>query len=226
MNSKTAVRMAVEAAPRPVPPASPQLAERDHELRAALFAIEVTATGLSRGRDQMASRQVDELMDGLVAEIRRVRALIDGHRASPTTFDLGDALAAVLACAGASGLDVRSSVPTGIEVGGRPDSTAQVVLALLDNVRQHAPGSPVELRVAVDGAVVELMVEDRGPGIDPSLSPIVFERGIRGAAGAGSGLGLHIARRVMREQGGDIVVRARCGGGTTFVLQFRSGAAR
>src|SRR5829696_7135160 len=150
--------MPTEQSPNPIPVAkskadkvvsraSARLAERDHEMRAALFAIEVAAAGLSRHRDRMTSRQVDELMDGLVAETRRVRALLHGGDARSTTFDLGDALAAVLACARATGLDVRSSVPSGIHVEGRPDSTAQIVVALLDNVRQHAASSSVELCV-------------------------------------------------------------------------------
>ena len=226
MTSNTATRGAVADPRRRVSPAPACLAERDHELRAALFAIEVTATGLSRGRDRMTSMQVDELMDGIAAEIRRVRALIDGSPEPTRTFDLAGAIAPVVACAYGAGLDVRCAVPAGIQVEGRPDSTAQVVAALLDNARQHARSSPVELHVARFGGSVVLTVEDLGPGVDASVRGRLFERGVRSAQSTGSGLGLHVARRLMREQGGDIAVRDRAGGGTTFALQFRSASPK
>jgi signal transduction histidine kinase len=165
--------------------------------------------------------QVDELMEGLLAEIRRVKALVDGHVGAPTRFDLGDAIAPVLACARPAGLQVVSSLPRGIMVQGRPDSTAQVVVALLDNARQHAPGSPVEVRAESHCDVATVFVEDRGPGIPRSAPERIFGRGVRGSASGGSGLGLYIARRVMAEQGGSIGVTARPGGGTSFVLRFR-----
>src|SRR4051812_37086507 len=75
LTSKSA-HAARSKASKVVSKASARLAERDHEMRAALFAIEVAAAGLSRNRDRMTTRQVDELMDGLVAETRRVRALL------------------------------------------------------------------------------------------------------------------------------------------------------
>jgi signal transduction histidine kinase len=197
------------------------LAERNHELRAALFGIEASAAGLSRHRERLTSVQVDELVEGLVAEIRRVKALVDGQVGAPTRFDLGDAIAPVLACARGAGLQVVSSLPRGIMVQGRPDSTAQVVVALLDNARQHAPGSPVEVRAESRCEVATVFVEDRGQGIPGSAPERIFGRGVRGSDSGGSGLGLYIARRVMAEQGGSIGVSARPGGGTSFVLRFR-----
>ena len=161
-------------------------------------------------------------MDGLVAEIRRVRALFDGRRtAALGTFDLGDAMRPVVACAQASGLDVSFFLPHGVEVEGRRDSAAQVLVALLENVRRHAWSSPVDVRVAVLDDAVVVFVEDRGPGIPAPLRRDVFEWGVRGEESSGSGLGLHIARRLMAEQGGSIAVRPRRGGGASIVLRFR-----
>jgi signal transduction histidine kinase len=194
--------------------------ERDHELRAALYGMEALARGLCEHRDQLPSGQVDELLKSLVAEIRRVRALVAGRVGRPRTFDLAEAIGPVISCARASGLDVRCVVPAGTEVMGRRNCTAQVVLALLDNARKHAPGSVVTLKIGkLDGAVV-LFVEDRGPGIAAELRERVFERGARGDGTAGSGLGLCVAKRLMAEQGGTIECRSRRGGGASFVLRF------
>jgi signal transduction histidine kinase len=197
------------------------LGERDRELWAALLGIEASASGLSQHRDQLTSRQVDDLVDGLVAEIRRVRTLFDGRAVTADTFDLGDAIRRVVACAKASGLDVAFFLPPGVEVQGDRGSAAQVLVAVLDNVRQHAESSPVDVRVAVLDDVVDVFVEDRGPGIPAPLRRRVFERGVCGGETGGSGLGLHIAHRLMTDQGGSISVRARRGGGTTLALRFK-----
>jgi signal transduction histidine kinase len=218
--SSNPIRIAKSKADKVVSMVSARLAERDHEMRAALFAIEVAAAGLSQHRDRMTPRQVDELMDGLVAETRRVRALLHGGDARATSFDLAAALAPVIACARAAGLDVRSSVPSGVQVEGRPDSTAQIVVALLDNVREHASSSPVELRLELHDNTATLSVADRGPGIDRTVSDRMFERGVRGGASAGSGLGLYVARRLMEDQRGTIDVRTGPAG-AEFVLEFR-----
>ena len=226
MMLETAVRRAGDDCATQVLADLSGLAERDHELRAALFAIEVTAAGLCRDRDRMCSRDVDALLDAVVVEIGRVRILLDGHRSSSTSFDLSEAIAAVVACARASGLVVNSSIPPGVQVQGRADSIAQVVVALVDNVRRHAGGSPVELGVAGHDDTVVLTVADRGPGLDAAVRRRLFERGARRATSDGSGLGLYLARRLLTDEGGEITVEARPGGGTTFLVQLQAGWPR
>jgi signal transduction histidine kinase len=195
--------------------------EQEHELRAALFGIQASAEALSLHRQHLTDLQFDELTRGMVKEVRRLRALVAGRTGAPTRFDLGEAIGPVIACARAAGLDVSCSVPRGIMVEGQPDSTAQVVLALLDNARQHAAASPVEVRATALCGAVALCVEDRGRGVSEMSPERLLDRGVRGADSTGSGLGLFIARQLMAEQGGSIVVRSRVGGGASCVLRFR-----
>jgi signal transduction histidine kinase len=196
-------------------------AELRHEARAALLGIEAAATGLSRHRDVLSVEQIDELAHGLVAEIRRLRGLLDSRAAAPATFDLREAFLPVLTCARADGLDVRSSLPRGIEVVGTPDRAAQVLLALLTNAKHHAPGSPVEIRAVVADDEVSVYVEDRGPGIPTSLHERVFERRMKAVGSDGSGLGLFIARQLMEEQHGCIDIEPHAGRGASLILRFR-----
>jgi two-component system OmpR family sensor kinase len=196
-----------------------QDAELRHEARAALLGIEAAASGLTQHR-LLTSEQTDDLSNGLVAEVRRLLDLLDGRSSGVATFDLHDAIAPVLTCARAEGLDVRSSVPRGLEVAGNADSTAQVLLALLTNAQRHAAGSPVEVGASRTADGVTLHVEDRGPGVPESLQERVFERHMRAVGSDGSGLGLFIARRLMEEQNATIAVRPRDGGGSAFMLHF------
>jgi two-component system sensor histidine kinase TctE len=99
----------------------------------------------------------------------------------------------------------------------------QVLRNLLDNARLYAPGSPVDIRAEQRDEWVVLLVEDQGPGVPLPVRKAVFERGRRGPAAEGtqgSGLGLYVASRLMHEQGGDLWVTDRTGGGASFVMSL------
>ena len=92
---------------------------------------------------------------------------------------------------------------------------------LLENASRYCPpGSRIILRGRGNGHRLELSVEDNGPGIDPADLPMVFEKFYRGkkagTRGKGSGMGLAIARAIVRAHGGDIEVSSSLGNGTVF----------
>lgn len=195
-----------------------------HELRSALFGIEASAIAIAQHRTAIDPSEFDELANGLASEIHRVRSLVDRRAGAPAEFDLAAALGPVITCARASGMRIHATLASGTMVVGRADHAAQVVASLLDNVRHHADGSPVDISVACDDRWTCLYVEDQGPG--PSTWPEhdPFERGARGDRSHGSGLGLFTARRLMSRAGGRIWLQARPCGGTCVVLAFRPGA--
>jgi signal transduction histidine kinase len=193
--------------------------ERAHELRAALFGIEVSAHGLCRHRALLTDNQLDELADGLAHDVRRVRMLLEDRSGEPSTFDLAEAVGPVIACSRASGLDVRCWVPRGIRVVGDRHRTAQVVLGLLDNARSHAPASPVEVRAIELCGKVALYVEDAGVVCRARCAPASSSAVCVATQHWFRARSLR-RRRVMTEQGGAIAARSRPGGGATFVLHF------
>ena len=69
-------------------------------------------------------------------------------------------------------------------------------------------------------AVIEVAVEDGGPGPDPAQRPALFDPFFSGrAAGRGRGLGLPVAWRLARQQGGDVRLDvAPPTGPTRFIL--------
>ena len=206
--------------PSPAPGIDHDRAELRHDARAALLGIEAAAHGLSRHRDLLTPDQWDELSNGLVAEVHRLGSLIDGRVDTTCCFDLRGALMPVIACAHADGLRVEVDVRTGVDVAGSREGTSRALLSLLDNARVHAPGSRVSVRAVVGAHEVAVHVDDRGPGVPATLRGFLFERGARGATSEGSGLGLHVARRLMEQSGGSMAHEPRAGGGSSFVMRL------
>jgi signal transduction histidine kinase len=101
-----------------------------------------------------------------------------------------------------------------------------VVRNLLENAVKYAPGSaPVRVAIArdADGRRVTVRVRDEGPGIPLDEQPVVFDKFVRGAAARatgirGTGVGLALARQIVRAHGGEISVESEVGVGSTFTV--------
>jgi len=199
--------------------ATDELAERDHEMRAALFGIQAVARALYESRDRLRSADVDQLALAIESEVRRLHLMLEPRPKQTTVFDLGDAILPAIIMVSALGVVVRNTVPVGTWVRGNREDTAQVVLAVLDNARIHAQ-SEIDVSVRSRGGFSRLWIEDRGPGMPPTTRRAMFKRGRHSAQSPGSGLGLFIGERLMAEQGGLLSAAPRPGGGTPFVLQL------
>jgi signal transduction histidine kinase len=191
--------------------------ERAHETRTALLAIQ-SATRQLDTSGGVGPRQTT-LRDALDAEIELLRGLVerDGNAPACEPFDLAAAVMPVVACQRAAGLDVQTELTAGLTAVGRALEIAQVLQTLLDNARAHAPGSPVVVRTSRQAKWALLYVEDRGPGVAAARRDRIFGRGVTTAA-SGSGLGLYVARQLVRDQDGDLWVEDRPGGGASFVV--------
>ncbi len=128
--------------------------------------------------------------------------------------------AMVLADGKAVSVQLRCAV-NGAVVSGDPDRLHQLFVILLDNaIRYSHPHGTVTVDVGAGPAGVVVCIRDEGIGIDADELDRVFERFYRGddaAAhhGAGSGLGLPVAKAIAAAHEGRIVLDSRPGAGTT-----------
>ena len=100
-----------------------------------------------------------------------------------------------------------------------PRKIKQAVINLVQNALEASPADGVvEIRIE-GGDVVRAAVLDRGPGIEANLGDKIFEPGVTTKA-RGSGLGLTIARALVRQHGGDVTLEPREGGGTVATMQL------
>lgn len=84
-----------------------------------------------------------------------------------------------------------------------------VMRELLGNAFRFAGAGEVVVRVRRDGAMAHIEVEDSGPVIEPERAASIFERYVTDtkAQNTGLGLGLYIAREVVRLHGGEMGLR-------------------
>jgi signal transduction histidine kinase len=111
---------------------------------------------------------------------------------------------------------------------GDPGSVARILRILLENAMRVSPPRSeitVELR---NGDRASLSVCDRGPGVDPRESDLIFDRFKRGRATggqAGFGLGLAIGRELAERMGGELVLEDSEQPGARFTLRLPAARA-
>jgi signal transduction histidine kinase len=128
-----------------------------------------------------------------------------------------------------SRVPVDTTAVSAAPVQGSEADLGRLVRNLLENAARHATGRVAVSSASADG-VVELVVQDDGPGIPPDQRDRVFERFVRldGARspGSGAGLGLAIVATVAARHHGTVSAADRDGGGTTVTVRLPAAAVR
>lgn len=109
------------------------------------------------------------------------------------------------------GLHVESELPA-LDVTARmsAEDLETVFNNLLENVRQHAPGSVARIAATLNGERLLITNSDDGPGISAANAAQVFEPFFTTARNAGStGLGLPIVRALLAVHQADIRIEPR-----------------
>ena len=188
-----------------------------HDLRTPLFSLrgylEAIATGIGDPRDRLdrarvKAQQIDRLVTGL---FDYARADID-ERPRLQAADLAeaviDAAAAFELAADERGVKLRVTAHTRPSVTIDRDGFERALANVLDNALRHTPREgTVDVACGEDAGQAFVRVIDDGPGIAPDLLPHLFELTARTASSSridGAGLGLTIAARLLRNQGGTI----------------------
>lgn len=207
-----------------------------HELRNPIGGL---ALGLEQlERDPSAQPQLLPMMHRQLAVARRITE--DLHEAArymsgqvklqpesiPLSTLVHDAVAGTRTLLDARRVDVHLDLRPDIAVVGDAVRLTQVVSNLLANAAKHGhEGGNVWVTLDRSETHAELRVCDDGPGIDPALLPVIFEPFVqaphdREHSHGGLGLGLAIARQLVRLHGGTIAALSRPGGGTVMSIQL------
>jgi signal transduction histidine kinase len=172
-----------------------------------------------------AGRHLLSLVDDLV-DLQAVER--PDFRTEAEEIDLADVArrAAGLLAVRAGDSGVRIDAPAASDTlltTGEFKRALQVVMNLLTNAIRHSPeGGQVWIRTDREGDLGALIVCDQGKGIPAEDQARIFEKFERldPADGAGTGLGLYIARRLARAMGGDLAVDSAPGQGARFTFSL------
>jgi len=122
----------------------------------------------------------------------------------------------------AAGIDVRCSIAPDIQVMVDRDLFSQVLQNLASNaVKYNRVGGWICLRLGAANGSARLAISNSGPGISPKQRARIFDRfhrGDRTRAPDGLGLGLSLAREIVRAHHGELVLEQTGSDMTTFQL--------
>jgi signal transduction histidine kinase len=194
-----------------------------HDLRTPITRLKLRAEFIDDDEQrQKFMADLDEL-DAMVSA-----TLVFGRDTADTepavAFDLVALLRTVLDdCADArpdAAENLTFSGPAHLTVTGRILALKRSFANLVGNAAKFGDSARVDLRVSEGLATVT--IEDDGPGLPPDELERIFEpfyrvEDSRNRETGGTGLGLPIARNILRAHGGDVVLGNRAGGGVRAV---------
>jgi signal transduction histidine kinase len=195
---------------------------RLHEVASTVAGITSVSRLINEPTVVLPRQRRSLLQDTMDAELSRLARLMMDESGAVTEFALDDVLRRLVVAQQAQGRSVNWR-PSGMSVVGRPDDLTEALHVLLDNSAKHGRGSGTTVEVRRRDDTVEIHVSDLGPGIPPELRAHVFEWGTRGNGSGGNGLGLCIARELVEQQGGSLVLDDSPRTGTTFIVGVLAG---
>ncbi|MEC8557543.1 MAG: ATP-binding protein [Planctomycetota bacterium] len=111
----------------------------------------------------------------------------------------------------------KHEVRASFESEGIHRSLLNVLTNAIDACTEVEKGQ-IEIEVEVKGSMVHITVMDNGPGIAEEDQPLVFVPFESTKGAGGTGLGLPVSQKILREHGGDLTFQTQVGRGTAFVL--------
>ncbi len=188
-------------------------------------------TPLTRMRLQLAMLGESAATANLKSDVDEMEAMVNGYLAfarnqdteTAVETDLPRLLQQVAVNARRQGANVALTTTGDLTVPLHPNAFLRCMTNLVDNARQYA--SNIAISAARVGNNIEILVDDDGPGIPPEKRELVFQPfrrldDTRPRSASGLGLGLAIARDVVRSHGGEISLGSAPMGGLRAMLRL------
>lgn len=213
-------------------------ADRDEALRGeALESIRAESATMARVINAMLTLAKAEGGAALATEPVDLQPLVDDVAASLRPSAERKGLTLSSSCdergggrRGPGGAEKRPGGALGALVRGDSGLLRQLISNLTENAIKFTAAGGITLVLRRDDGWVRLEVRDTGPGIPPAVQPYVFDRfyradPARSRSVEGMGLGLAVARSIVRVHGGSVRVVSDGKSGTTFVVELPAAAA-
>jgi len=208
-----------------------------HEIKNPLTPIALSAERiakhLDRGQPDSTNiiRKCSEVILGCVGTLRTLvdqfSALAQFPAPQPRPCDMNQVVEEALALFGGrlDGITVQRNLEPDLpQVMADPEAIRRALANLIDNAAEAMNGSLLRVlglhtALSDDGAAVEVMVSDTGPGLSDEIRERLFLP-YYSTKHRGTGLGLSIAAKIVQEHGGSISAEANSPKGARFLLRL------
>ena len=177
------------------------------------------------------------LQEKILADLAEMEAIVastlafarsDARSESCDSVDLADMLQSLVEARADSGAVAAYEGPAHLTVKARPVALRRALGNLIDNAIKYGASAHIALKTEARQAVVE--IEDEGPGIPEDQLELVFRpyhrlESSRSRETGGVGLGLSIARAVIRADGGEVTLANRAHGGLSARITLPLGSS-
>jgi signal transduction histidine kinase len=208
-------------------------ADVSHELRTPVTTLTTSLSLLEQSTDlSPRSAAAVRLMADELSRFRRAledllalgRLDAGAHEAEPVVTGACELVRQSLLAADQPATLLQPMLTEGVDPVVRVDRVQmmRVLTNLFRNAELHG-GGLTGVTVIDRGDLVDVHVEDRGPGVPPTDRTRIFERFARAGgekSGTGSGLGLSIVEQTVRNHHGDVWCADRPDGGAVFVVRL------
>ena len=216
------------------------VATASHELRTPMTSISGAARTLLRHGERLPPERHHDFLEMIVAESDRLARIVDQILVASrieagkidVSFERCDATGIARSVVDSAkhraptGIELHLDAPDALEVDCDPDRLRQILGNVLDNAIKYSPdGGDVRVELHGEDDTVRFVVQDEGMGFEPSAAEAIFERfhrldpqQTRGIGG--TGLGLYIARELVRRMGGRIWAESERGRGAVFSFEL------
>lgn len=191
------------------------LAAISHDLRTPLTRLRLRAESML---DATIKRSVIADLDEMEGMLDATLAFLRGDRSEEQSqsLDVGAMLQSIASHCEDAGADVTLTCDNDLVLFGRPLALKRAFTNLIQNAIRH--GGSAEIEASGTATRLTVSIADRGPGIESDQLEAVFSPFVRGDASrsretGGHGLGLTVARSLLRMHGGDVTLSNRSTGG-------------
>jgi len=195
-------------------------------LQVALGILEQRIGGADREFLETAQETAREMSD-LVSELMSFSKASFGQNAVACRAVDVAAAARAAAAREAPGRAVRIEAPVGLAAWADPALLDRALGNILRNAARYAGESLISVRAACHGDLVDVIIEDEGPGVPPEALPRLFEpfyrvESSRDRAAGGQGLGLTLVKAAVESMGGAVTAELRQPHGLAIRIRLRT----
>jgi signal transduction histidine kinase len=216
------------------------ISDASHELRTPLTALK-SSLEVNLRDSRLTLKNARQVMTESVGEVNKLQSLSDGllelaqfqkpsQQIAPQMMDIPEVIQAAIghveSLAEAKKIRIVST-PGKFKIKGHPASIEELLIILLENAVKYSPnGKHIWITAKKTDGHLNITVRDEGVGVSETDLPHIFDRFYRAdntrskAAAAGYGLGLSIAKEIVKVHNGTIAVTSEVNTGTTFTVSL------